>query len=104
MDIEVQRVLLERGDQPEKVREVEHWTCFQKETAARAFAGWASEGGYTGVFVDPPAEGGPPLWCVKMKHQGTLQLNDISGHSLAISRKARESGGQYNGWGSPLTL
>lgn len=104
VDMEVQRVLLERGDQPEKVREVEHWTYFQEETAARAFAGWASEGGYMGVCVEPPAEGGPPLWCVNMKHQGTLQLTDISGHSLAISRQAREGGGLYDGWVSPLTL
>jgi hypothetical protein len=104
VDMEVQRALIERGDRPEKIREIEHWSYFQEETAARAFAGWASDAGYADVSAEPPAEGGPPLWCVRMKHHGTLQLNDISGHSLAISRNAREGGGQYDGWESPLTL
>ena len=104
VDMEVQLALIERGDQIEKVREIDHWTYFQEETPARAFAVWASEGGYGGVSVEPPTAGGPPLWCVKMKHQGTLQLNDVSGHSLKISRHARDNGGQYDGWESPLTL
>lgn len=103
VDMEVQRALSEKGDDPGKTREISHWTYFREDAAAQAFAAWARETGYRVDFVGP-AENAGPLWLVRMSHQGTLQLNDISGHSLTISRRAREASGQYDGWESPLTV
>ncbi|ABI76357.1 conserved hypothetical protein [Hyphomonas neptunium ATCC 15444] len=104
VDMEVQAVLRERGDLPEKSRQIGHWIYFRDEAPAQRFAGWAEENKYQNIAVTPPAEDGPPLWRVRMSHQGTLRLEDISGHSLAIGRQAREAGGQYDGWESPVTL
>ncbi|MFN4185106.1 MAG: DUF695 domain-containing protein [Hyphomonas sp.] len=103
VDMEVQAALRDRGDNPETPREIGHWVYFRDETAARTFTGWARENGYQDISAGP-SEGGEPLWLVRMTHQGTLRLNDISGHSLAISRHVREAGGQYDGWESPVTL
>lgn len=104
VDMEVQAVLRDQGDRPEKSRRIGHWIYFRDEAAARQFAGWAAETGYQGIAITPPAEDGPPLWRVAMSHEGTLQLTDISAHSLAIGRRAREAGGQYDGWEAPVTL
>lgn len=103
VDMEVQSALQQQGDDPAKPREIGHWVYFREETAAQAFAGWARETGYRVDSVAPPQEAAP-LWLVRMAHHGTLQLNDISGHSLTISRRAREAGGQYDGWESPVTV
>ncbi|PKP79823.1 MAG: DUF695 domain-containing protein [Alphaproteobacteria bacterium HGW-Alphaproteobacteria-18] len=103
VDMEVQAALRDQGDNPEMRREIGHWVYFRDEPTARLFAGWAGENGYQGISAGP-AEGNEPLWLVRMTHQGTLQLNDISGHSLAISRHVREIGGQYDGWESAVTL
>ena len=104
VDMEVQAILRDRGDQPDKSRQIGHWIYFKEEIAARRFAGWAGDNRYQTIAIMPPAEDGPPLWRVRMSHEGTLRLEDISGHSLAISRQAREEGGQYDGWESPVTL
>lgn len=102
-DMEVQAALLEQGDDVRKPRPVEHWSYFRDEAGARGFAGWASGAGYQSVAVAPPEGEDHPLWLVRMHHTGTLQLNDISSHSLALSRKAREAGGQYDGWETSVT-
>ena len=104
VDMEVQAMLRERGDQVTKTRTIGHWTYFQGEPAARAFADWAGERGYNAIAVTPPDENEHPLWLVRMTHDGSVQLQDISSHSLAIGRHARELGGQYDGWESPLIL
>lgn len=102
--MEVQRALRDQGDQPEKEREIQHWAYFRDNAAAARFADWARESEYKEISVNPPSEDGLPLWRVKMMHSGTLQPNDISSHSLAISRQARAAGGQYDGWESPVAL
>lgn len=104
VDMEVQAILRERGDLSEKSRQIGHWVFFREEAAAQRFAGWAAENKYQNIAIEPPADDGPPLWRVQMSHEGTLRLEDISGHSLVIGRQAREAGGQYDGWESPVTL
>lgn len=103
-DMEVQAVMRDRGDVPEKPRQIAHWTYFREETAARRFAAWAGENRYEGIVVTAPETSGAPLWRVQMSHTGTLELQDISGHSLVIGRQARQAGGQYDGWEAPVTL
>ncbi len=103
VDMEVQAALSEKGDDPAKAREIAHWVYFREETDAQDFAGWARETGYKVISVERSEEAAP-LWLVRMAHQGTLQLKDISGHTLTISRRAREVGGQYDGWESPLNV
>lgn len=102
-DMEVQTILVERGDDVSKVRPIAHWTYFKEEAAARDFAGWAAEAGYKSVSTEPAEGEAKPLWLVRMHHNGTLQLNDVSSHSLALSRKARETDGHYDGWESAIT-
>ncbi len=31
-------------------------------------------------------------------HEGTMELEDITHHTIAINRKVRELGGDYDGW------
>lgn len=103
VDMEVQRALSEAGDNADKVRRIEHWTYFREEDAAHGFSEWATGKAYLDVQLVTPAETEKPLWLVRMAHEGTLRPGDVSGHSLAISREARNSGGQYDGWESPVT-
>lgn len=103
VDMEVQGALQKQGDDPAKAREIGHWIYFRDEAAAEGFAAWARDTGYRIDSVVPSPDA-VPLWLVRMTHLGTLQLNDISGHTLTISRRAREDGGQYDGWEAPLTV
>ncbi|MFN3608510.1 MAG: DUF695 domain-containing protein [Hyphomonas sp.] len=104
VDMEVQAVLREQGDRPEKSRRINHWIYFRDEEVAQRFGGWAAEQAYQNITITPPEADGAPLWRVQMAHEGTLQLEDISRHSLAIGRQARDTGGHYDGWETQVTL
>src|SRR5215831_4763650 len=95
-DLQVLDALREQGDNAEKSREVTHWAYFRDSSAARLFSDWAVAAGYA-VPERQSSEGGGES---KMRfiHRGTMVLEDITHHSITISRKVRELGGEYDGW------
>lgn len=104
-DMEVTQALSERGDDQYAERPVEHWAYFESKAEARTFANWGVENGYKDVEVFQQKDGllVRSKWLVRFKHHGTMVLNDISHHSIKLSRQAREHGGVYDGWETPVT-
>lgn len=104
-DMDVKRALSENGDDQHAERQVDHWVYFDNRDDAERFAAWSSQQEYIDVEVVPQKEGilARTKWLVRMKHQGTMLLNDISHHTIKISNKAREHGGVYDGWETQVT-
>ena len=96
-DLSVLDSLAQSGDDPDVMRTVDHMVYFQTETAANEFGVWASAQGYE---VEEIAAHEGNEYRVRFTHQGTMQLGDITGHTLAISHQAQELGGEYDGWGT----
>jgi hypothetical protein len=106
-DRQVLEVLEEQGDDPSAERSVDHFAYFPDRTSAAAFADWLSASGYREVRItdrrdcpDAPADDRPVL--VTCIHRETMDPDAIGGHTLVLSRKARELGGEYDGWGAPV--
>lgn len=104
-DMEVLQALSDRGDDQNAERPVEHWIDFQSKETADQFAKWGNEAGYQEVEVIRHKVGllARTNWSVSLKHSGTMLLNDITHHTLKLSRKARELGGVYDGWETQVT-
>lgn len=93
----------ESGDDNSKPRQIDHWIYFENEAAAQPFIEWTKqEEGFTfqPEYSEADQEGG--RYCVRVCHQGTLMLNDLTHHTLALMRKATELGGKYDGWETPI--
>lgn len=95
-DMRVLDALREKGDISTMNRGVSHWAYFPKQREAQQLADWANANGYTvnsvGLTDDKTSV------AVRFTHDGTMQLADITSHTIAINRKARELGGEYDGW------
>jgi hypothetical protein len=85
------------GDDGSKPRQIDHWTYFASEAAARPFIDWAVsdrfvfDAEYSGVDEDG-------RYCVRLHHVGPAQRHEVSRYTLALMRKAAELGGEYDGW------
>lgn len=88
--------LKQHGDQHERPCEVSHWAYFPDEAAAADFAEWATAQGYQGIAIEPVDDNDTIK--VRFNHVGTMALEDIPHHTIAIGRKAEESGGDHDGW------
>lgn len=104
-DMEVKQALYERGDDQYAERPIEHWTYFDSKTDADTFADWGRKNGYKEVEVFRQKDGllTRTTWLVRFTHQGTMVLNDITHHTIKLSKQAREHGGAYDGWETPVT-
>lgn len=96
-DMKVLEQLNAQNDDNSKTRDVDHWSYFPDEKAARLFSDRLREAGYTVVEVLPP-EDEETEWYVRSLHNGTMLLNDITHHTLAHTRLADALGGRYDGW------
>lgn len=94
-DLKVLRTLVEEGDKKDKKRPVSHWAYFKSKEAADKFAIWAKEQNYTSIDVDNEKKG---EYSVNFTHVGTMHLTDITSHTITSNRKAKELGGEYDGW------
>ena len=105
-DMEVLRALNEGGDDSSAKRQVDHWAFFKTKTSAEQFAEWCEQSKYRNVVVEKSKQGlsGPVEWAVHFSHDGTMMLNDITGHTISIDRKVREVGGEYDGWETQVIL
>ena len=103
-DMRVLDALRNSGDDPKKIRTVNHWAYFQRESDARQFGEWVSEHGFRNIVVE--RQGGEGLyanqWMVSMSHDGTMMPADISDYTVNLLWKAHELGGTYDGWDTPV--
>lgn len=95
-DLKVLDVLSENGDIHEIEREVLHWAVFEGERSADEFAAWATQQGY--MVKSNQRDEEDNSYVVHFVHTGTMELADISDHTININRKVIEFGGEYDGW------
>ena len=94
-DLRVLDVLKEKGDINSVSRQVAHWAYFPERESAQQFADWARESAYE---VNAIAATDDNKTVVRFAREGTMELEDITHHTIAINRKVRELGGDYDGW------
>ena len=95
-DLKVLDALSEDGDIKENEREVMHWAYFPNESMCNAFTSWVKQENYVVHYSGKEEEGSEYL--TKYSHTGTMNLGDITNHTIKSNRKARELGGRYDGW------
>jgi hypothetical protein len=94
-DLRVLDAIAKRGDDGSSPRHIDHWAYFAVGDAAEQFLRWIQERGYSSGIIDTADDG---KFRVRFAHKGTLELSDITSHSMALRRKASELGGDYDGW------
>lgn len=100
-DIGVIENLQSHGDDGHMPRRVDHWVYFKTKADAADFIIWAENDRYT----EEPDKSGDIEgrgYCVRLYHEGTCRLPDITSHTIALNRKAMECGGEYDGWEVPV--
>lgn len=104
-DMNVLDALLEAGDDQNAQRSVEHWTYFSSRPVAQEFSIWLEDQGYRNITITKQKDGffSKAKWLVRYSHNSTMLLNDITHHTLKLSRQARASGGEYDGWETQVT-
>jgi hypothetical protein len=98
-DMEVLEVLKKQGDDGTTARRIQHWAYFPEKTNAGHFGAWAAKQGYQ---VKPVSESKDNKFVVSFFHEGTLELTDITSHSIRSNRAAKEFRGLYDGWETPV--
>lgn len=94
-DLQVIEALQQEGDDGTASRQIDHWAYFPSRDAAEQFSRWVREQGYSLDASEADDEG---RICVHFSHEGTVELADISSHTIALQRRAGELGGGYDGW------
>lgn len=97
-DMTVISSLIENGDDLLTLRIVDHWTYFQDKAVANRFLEWANDNGYQNVNIEKQGTFLKRTYCVRTQHESEVTIGTISKHTLAHDRKARELGGDYDGW------
>lgn len=98
-DMRVIDALRNDGDDGSQPRNIDHWAQFPTQAAADAFSTWAKNEGY---FVKETRLAEDGSYRVYLIHYGTLDLVDISNHTISLMRQAEECGGEYDGWGTAV--
>ncbi|WP_426395234.1 DUF695 domain-containing protein [Ralstonia sp. R-29] len=93
-DIRVLDALKDKGDISNVSRPVSHWAYFPTPQEAQQFADWARTNAYQ---VDSVAPTGDKVE-VRFTHEATMELEDITYHTIIINRKTKALGGDYDGW------
>jgi hypothetical protein len=96
-DLSVLDSLADKNDDVDAPRDVQHWSYFADGAAARKFAAWATQAGYSRIDV-ARSEDDAGETVVTFFHRGTMRLTDISARTVRINREARRLGGRYDGW------
>lgn len=95
-DMQTLEALADNEDNPGIERDVFHWAYFEGALEANQFAAWAKSQKY--IAEDPIKEEEGERLLVKFVSFGSMQLGDITSHTIGANRKARELGGEYDGW------
>jgi hypothetical protein len=99
MDMRVLESLEEHGDDHSQARTIDHVALIPAGVAQKQFTAWLKERGYDLQSVEPTEES---IIRFEFTHEGTVELTEISSHSIALRRKAEELGGDYDGWGTSV--
>lgn len=98
-DLRVIETVEKHGDDGTASRCIEHWAYFLSAADAETFAQWVNERGYRSATTSLEDN---RKHSVRFSHTGTLRLQDITSHTIALRRKASELGGDYDGWETPV--
>lgn len=101
-DMNLIRLLVEKGDDLHVARRIDHLSIFKSKHAATAYSEWAMTEGYD---VDPIRKEGPlfaKTYNVETHNETAVTVYAINPHSLGHHRKAVELGGTYDGWGTTV--
>ncbi len=96
-DMKVVHQLEENGDPLTQPRRVDHWAYFEDAATRDAFSEWVQANGYEVEKTSPPSEE-IPQYGVQFFHSCVPQAMKINEHTVALQAKARELGGEYDGW------
>jgi hypothetical protein len=94
-DLRVMDALKGEGDDGTASRCIEHWAFFPSSFDADKFSEWARKQGYQSSTVEMTEDG---KFLVRLSHDGTIRLEDITSHTIRLRRKATELDGDYDGW------
>jgi hypothetical protein len=94
-DLRLLDALKQQGDDGTASRQIDHWAFFSSQAATEEFSRWLDQQGYVGTVTEV-ADGG--RFRVSFSHTGTVQLSEITSHSISLRRKASDLGGEYDGW------
>jgi hypothetical protein len=100
-DLRVIQQVAEAGDDGQEARPINHWTYFDNEADAAPFIAWAESADFLLLPGSAPTEESDE-YCVRLQHEGTLALDDITSRTIELVRKAAEFGGRYDGWETPV--
>ncbi len=95
-DLKVLDALEKGGDNKDKKREVQHWAYFSTKNNASKYKDWAIEQKYK--IISWGSTDDKKEYMVQYSHIGTMNLRDITHHTISANRKARELNGRYDGW------
>jgi len=95
-DLKVLDSLAENGDKKEIKREVQHWAYFSSSEDASKYNAWVIKKFYKVIFYGQTDD--KKEYMVQYSHVGTMDLGDITQHTISANRKARELNGRYDGW------
>jgi hypothetical protein len=98
-DMRALEALKNDGDDHGVERDVDHWIDFDDSGAAAQYRDWAVGFGFEEVR---PIELVKGRFSVRLKHHGRMLLGDISGMTIPLALKAKEMGGDYDGWETPV--
>jgi hypothetical protein len=98
-DLGVIEAIQKEGDDGTASRQIDHWAYFPSHDTAEQFSQWLGERSYSSGDSDAADDG---KICVRFSHEGTVQLADITSHTIALRRRASELGGDYDGWETPV--
>lgn len=94
-DMQVIEALENAGDDHSAPRNVDHWIYFDDLPSALRFRDWAIEFGLEEACPVQAVEKGQ---LVRLRHTGTMHLNDLTRITIPLALKAIETGGDYDGW------
>ena len=95
-DSQVLEELEKEGDKKDIKRVVDHWAYFDNLKSAEFFMIWAKKQNYKIVSIGPTEN--QKSVQVRYTHVGSMNLADITYHTIMSNRKARELNGEYDGW------
>ena len=95
-DLKVLSVLRENGDKPQKSHVVLHWAYFPELKSAKSFGDWVKANHYKLISIEFTDDN--KKYGVHFSHVSSMDLEEITHHTIAINRKAIEMNGDYDGW------
>lgn len=91
--------LAEAGDKLDKARNVDHWLYFKSKNDRDAFIKYAEKEGFKVESAEYVKEaGGGRPYQLRMSKVGLVDIASISVLGIELKKKAREFGGDYDGW------